>query len=126
MDATWPKASAEAPRFTHRLESWGAALAFGVFGLLPLDYASALGGALARHIGPHLGIAKRARHNISRAFPQLSEDEIARIVAGMWDNLGRVAGEYPHLRKIRVFEPGGRIETRGLEHIDRAVAAGRQ
>jgi KDO2-lipid IV(A) lauroyltransferase len=44
----------------------------------------------------------------------------------MWDNLGRVAAEYPHLREIRVFEPGGRVETHGFEHMDRAVAAGRR
>jgi KDO2-lipid IV(A) lauroyltransferase len=44
----------------------------------------------------------------------------------MWDNLGRLAAEYPDLRKIRVFEPGGRVETHGIEHVDRAVAAGRR
>jgi KDO2-lipid IV(A) lauroyltransferase len=44
----------------------------------------------------------------------------------MWDNLGRVAAEYSHLGKIRVFEPGGRVETRGFEHVDRAVATGRR
>ena len=44
----------------------------------------------------------------------------------MWDNLGRVTAEYPRLRKIRVFEPGGRVETHGFEHIDQAVAAGRR
>jgi hypothetical protein len=93
---------------------------------LPLDCASALGGALARRIGPLLGVSKHARRNISRAFPELSETEIARVVAGMWDNLGRVAAEYPHLAKIRVFDPGGRVKTRGFEHVDRAVAAGRQ
>jgi KDO2-lipid IV(A) lauroyltransferase len=97
-----------------------------VFGLLPLDCASALGGALARRIGPFLGISKRARLNLRRALPELSVTEIARVVAGMWDNLGRVAAEYPHLRNIRVFEPGGRVETHGFEHMDRAVAAGRR
>ena len=44
----------------------------------------------------------------------------------MWDNLGRVAAEYPHLRNIFVFEPGGRVEAHGFEHVDRAVAAGRR
>jgi KDO2-lipid IV(A) lauroyltransferase len=34
--------------------------------------------------------------------------------------------EYPHLRKICVFEPGGPVETHGFEHVDRAVAAGRR
>jgi KDO2-lipid IV(A) lauroyltransferase len=112
--------------FARRLEGWGAALCFGAFGLLPLDWASTIGGALARAIGPRLGISKRARLNLSRALPELSKAEVAHIIAGMWDNLGRVAAEYPHLRKIRVFNPGGRVETHGFEHIDRAVAAGRR
>jgi KDO2-lipid IV(A) lauroyltransferase len=126
MGAAWPEPSAKAPRFTDRLEAWGAASLFGGFKLLPLDCASALGGALARRIGPSLGVSKHARRNICRAFPELSETEIARVVAGMWDNLGRVAAEYPHLAKIRVFEPGGRVEAHGFEHVDRAVAAGRR
>jgi KDO2-lipid IV(A) lauroyltransferase len=74
---------------------------------LPLDCASALGGSLARRIGPFLGVSKHARRNIGRAFPELSEIEIARVVAGRWDNLGRVVAEYPHLLKTRVFELGG-------------------
>ena len=112
--------------FSHRLQGWGAALCFGAFGLLPLDWASAVGGRLARAIGPRIGISKRARLNLDRVLPELSEAEIARTIAGMWDNLGRVAAEYPHLRKIRVFAPGGRVETHGFEHIDRAVVAGRR
>jgi Kdo2-lipid IVA lauroyltransferase/acyltransferase len=127
MGATWPNTTAgETPRVADRLEAWGAALSFGAFKLLPLDAASALGAALARRIGPCLGVSKHARRNLRRAFPEFSETEIARIVAGMWDNLGRVVAEYPHLRKICVFEPGGPVEMHGLEHVDRAVAAGRR
>ena len=106
-----PNPSARTPRVAHRLEAWGAASLFGGFKFLPFDCASALGGVLARRIGPFLGVSKRARRNISRAFPELSETEIARIVASMWDNLGRDTAEYPHLQKICVFEPGGRVET---------------
>jgi len=96
-----------------------------MFKFLPLDYASALGGVLARLIGPHLSVSRHARRNIRRALPELSEAEIAGVVAGMWDNLGRLAAEYPHLRKIGVFKPGGRVETHGFEHVDRSLAAGR-
>jgi KDO2-lipid IV(A) lauroyltransferase len=110
----------------HRLQGWGAALCFAAFGLLPLDWASAIGGAAARLIGPRLGISKRARLNIRRTLPELTETEVANTIAEMWDNLGRVGAEYPHLRQIRVFEPGGRVETHGFEHMDRAVAAGRR
>src|SRR5919197_1021102 len=98
------------PKFSHQLQGWGAALCFGGLDLLPLDWASAIGGRLARAIGPRLGISKRARINLGRAFPELSEAEIERIIAGMWDNLGRVAAEYPHLSKIGVFDPAGRVE----------------
>jgi KDO2-lipid IV(A) lauroyltransferase len=126
MDAIPTKTRPEAQRLAHRLQACGAALAFGIFGWLPIDWASALGGALAHRLGPLLGISKRARVNLRQAFPDLPDAEIERIVVGMWDNLGRVAAEYPHLREIRVFAPGGRIETHGVEHIDRAVAAGRR
>jgi KDO2-lipid IV(A) lauroyltransferase len=110
----------------HRLQGWGAALWFAAFGLLPLDWASAIGGAAARLIGPRLGVSNRARLNIRRALPELTEAEVANTIAEMWDNLGRVGAEYPHLHQIRVFEPGGRVETYGFEHVDRAVAAGRR
>jgi KDO2-lipid IV(A) lauroyltransferase len=126
MDASWPGTSAKPSRPTHHLEAWVAALWFGFFAVLPLDWASAVGGAIGRLIGPRLGISDRARRNIQRALPELSEGEIAGLVRTMWDNLGRVAAEYPHLKNIRVFEPGGRVETRGFEHMDRAVAAGRR
>src|SRR2546430_963155 len=113
-----PKRTKGAPlKVSHRLQAWGAALVFDAFGLLPLDWASAIGGLLARNIGPLLGITKRARLNLRRAFPTLSDAEIERVIRLMWDNLGRVAVEYPHLKKIRVFEPEGRVETHGFEHV---------
>lgn len=126
MAATRAEAPAEPPRLADRIEAFGAALLLGALGALPIAWASALGGAAARWVGPRLGISKRARINLRRAFPQLQEAEIEAIVICMWDNLGRVAAEYPHLRAIRVFAPGGRVETHGFEHVDRAVAAGRR
>jgi KDO2-lipid IV(A) lauroyltransferase len=108
------------------VEAAGAAIGFGLFRLLPLGCASTVGAALARVIGPRLAVSRTARRNLRIAFPEFSETQIAATVAGMWDNLGRVAAEYPHLGKIRVYEPGGRVETHGFEHLDRAVAAGRR
>jgi Kdo2-lipid IVA lauroyltransferase/acyltransferase len=125
MDSIQTKPPA-VPRLADRLEAWGASLLFVALALLPIDWASALGGAVARRIGPLLGISKRARINLRRALPELPEADIEEIVAGMWDNLGRVAAEYPHLPEIRVFAPDGRVETHGFEHMDRAVAAGRR
>jgi KDO2-lipid IV(A) lauroyltransferase len=127
-EATPASVAAEAPArlpWSYRIEAWGAVLFFAAMRAVPLDTASRLGGALARWIGPRLGISNRAQRNLRAALPELSSDRIEAIVRGMWDNLGRVAAEYPHLRRIQVFPPSGRVETRGLDHLDRALAAGR-
>ena len=109
-----------------RIEACGAAVFLAAMRALPIDAASALGGWLARHIGPRLGISARARRNLVAALPELPPAEVERVLRGMWDNLGRVAAEYPHLPRIRVFPPDGRVETVGIEHLDRAIAAGRK
>ena len=106
-----------------RLRDWTEGLfarfAFGFFHLLPLDAASALGGWLARSVGPLLGISKRARLNLRHALPDISEADIDRIVRGMWDNLGRVVAEYPHLNEFKLYEPGGRVTVEGVrEFVD--------
>lgn len=70
------------------------------FACLALDLASALGGAIGRAIGPRLGISRRALANLRRAFPDKDESEHRRVLAGMWENLGRAVAEYPHLGRI--------------------------
>jgi Kdo2-lipid IVA lauroyltransferase/acyltransferase len=98
-----------------RLEALGARLLFLFFRAMPLDWASGLGGFVARTIGPRLGASKRAVINLRRAMPELDDAAITRIVRGMWDNLGRVIAEYPHLGEIEIFKPGGRVELQGLD-----------
>lgn len=75
-------------------------LCFQFFRLLPLDAASALGGWLGRTIGPLLPAAQTARDNLRLALPDLSDSTHQEILHGMWDNLGRVLAEYPHLEEI--------------------------
>ncbi|WP_114859013.1 lipid A biosynthesis lauroyl acyltransferase [Azospirillum brasilense] len=90
----------------------------GLFRALPVDRASALGGWIGRTVGPRLRGTRTARRNLERAFPEKSRAEIDAIVLGMWDNLGRVIAEYPHLDEISDYGPGGRTEVIGGEHID--------
>lgn len=104
-------------RIGYYFEGLGVRLVFALFGALPLDRASDLGGCIARSIGPHLGASKRARINLARAMPELDEAAITRIVRGMWDNLGRVVAEYPHLHEIDIYAPGGRVEVIGTDEI---------
>jgi KDO2-lipid IV(A) lauroyltransferase len=87
---------------------------------LPLDTASATGGWLARVIGPRLGVTNRARRNLKRVFPSLTDAQVEKIVRAMWDNLGRTVVEYPHL-----VELARRAELVGEEHVNRALARGK-
>jgi len=98
-------------------EGIGALLIFGFFRLLPIRWASGLGGFLARNFGPRLGTSKRADLNLQMAMPELDAAARQRIIRGMWDNLGRVGAEYPHVSKIDIFAPKGRVEVLGVEKI---------
>jgi Kdo2-lipid IVA lauroyltransferase/acyltransferase len=57
-------------------------------------------GRLAQLIGPRLREQKIGRANLSAAFPEKSRQEIESILAGVWDNLGRVGAEFAHIDKI--------------------------
>ena len=124
--ASKPKRRQWLPRdFTHRIEAVGAGLMFGLFRLLPLDAASAVGGWLGRLVGPPLGVTKRAQINLQRALPHLGAVEARRVMRGMWDNLGRVIAEYPHLDAFKVYDRDGRIEVVGGDIVDPLLAAGK-
>ncbi|MFN3076712.1 MAG: lipid A biosynthesis lauroyl acyltransferase [Alphaproteobacteria bacterium] len=98
------------------LEAAAAAVIYGFFRLLPLDAASATGGWLFRVVGPRLGLSRIAYHNLERAFPEKTPAELRAIVVGMWDNLGRVLGEYAHIEQFD-FVNGEKIRIEGVENI---------
>ncbi len=91
---------------------------FGIARLMPLEAASGLGGWLGRTIGPRLGISRRARRNLGRAFPEKTADEIEAIVLGMWDNLGRTMLEYPHLDRLCFDGAERHVEVVHGEYVD--------
>lgn len=57
-------------------------------------------GAFMRRLGPWLPEHRIGRANLAAAFPEKSAAEIETILAGVWDNLGRVAIEFAHLDRI--------------------------
>ena len=87
------------------------------FKILPADVASNIGGGLLGFIGPKLAVSRKAVRHAALAFPQKSAAEHQDIVRQMWDNLGRVMAEYPHLEKL------GRdcVEIRGGEIMRAAI-----
>ena len=82
-----------------------------LFRLLPVDTASALGGWIGRTFGPLLPPDRTARKNLSASFPEKSDAERDAIRMTMWDNLGRVVSEYPHLGKFTPLGDDPRITS---------------
>jgi len=89
------------------------------------DRTADLFARIARLIGPALREQRIARANLAAAFPEKSPDEIEVILAGVWDNLGRVGAEFAHIDRIWDYneespDPPGRIEitprSRALFH----------
>ncbi|NCC22810.1 MAG: lipid A biosynthesis acyltransferase [Alphaproteobacteria bacterium] len=96
--------------------------AFWVFGLLSPDQASALGGLLGRTIGPRLAVSRKALRNLQEALPDRNERERQTILSEMWENLGRVMGEYPHLE----FLARERVEIVNSDWLGRIRDDGRE
>src|SRR6202012_2018272 len=57
-------------------------------------------GRVARLIGPLLPEQRIGRANLTAAFPEKSPEEIEAILAGVWDNLGRIGAEFAHIDHI--------------------------
>lgn len=105
-------------------EAAGFFFLMGIFKILGLDGASALGGFIGREILYRTPITNRARKNLRAAYPEKSPAEIETILKEMWDNLGRTVAEYPHLHKISMNGPDPRIEVAHVERSDAAMESG--
>jgi KDO2-lipid IV(A) lauroyltransferase len=57
-------------------------------------------GRAAHFIGRRLREDRIGRENLKAAFPDKSPEEIEKILAGVWDNLGRLGAEFAHLDHI--------------------------
>jgi KDO2-lipid IV(A) lauroyltransferase len=88
-------------------------------------------GALLRKLGPLFKEHRIGRDNLRAAFPEKSDAEIEEILAGVWDNLGRVAVEFAHLDEFHVERDGSQasggivVEPETLERYRRMMSNGR-
>jgi KDO2-lipid IV(A) lauroyltransferase len=101
--------------FGLRAEALGWDAYQGLFRSMPLERASDFGAALLKRIGPLASVQNVARVNMRIAFPEASERELDALLVEMWDNFGRLLGEFPNMHRFD-FSPGSdQIETEGTE-----------
>jgi KDO2-lipid IV(A) lauroyltransferase len=92
-------------------------------GLGPV-WASNVGGAVGRAIGPLLPVSRVADVNLQIALPELDKAERRRIVREVWESLGRTAGEFPHLSQLGESVAGPGWEIIGAEYVEDLAAGG--
>jgi KDO2-lipid IV(A) lauroyltransferase len=78
-------------------------------------------GRITQRIGPLLREDKIARANLTAAFPEKSPEEIDRIVAGVWDNMGRIGAEFAHLDRIWDYDPANPDKPSNVEFSKRTA-----
>ncbi len=96
---------------------------YALLRLLPLDAASAVGGWLLRAVGPRMALSRRAATNLRLAYPGIDQARVERIIAGMWDNLGRVGAEYARLASL--WRQPQRVQVVGGDIMEGLARAGR-
>lgn len=97
----------------------------GIFAFLRAlgrERASDLGGWLLRTASPLIPVNRVAYANIRATFPDMPQQEVRRIARGAWENLGRTAAEYAHLKTLFDYnyhdpDPNSRVEVTGIEHF---------
>lgn len=73
--------------------------------LFDRDAIANFGGRTMRWLGPWLPEHRTGRANLKAAFPEKSDRAIEDILRGVWDNLGRVGGEFAHLDRLWEYDP---------------------
>jgi len=106
---------------------WLAMMAVqGLGSLLPVAFASAVGGTLAGLIGPKTGRQRVALRNLQRCFPEKEAAWHDATAKAMWQNQGRTIFEYACLEPFLEPKAGKapRCEIYGLAHLQALAADG--
>lgn len=95
-------------------------------GLMPRGAAVATGRGMARIAYLFGGRLRRTgERNLELAFPEMSEQERARILRASFQNLGRLLGEFSQLPRTTPDTLRQFIICEGLEHLEAAQRRGR-
>lgn len=81
------------------------------------ERASNFGAAVARAVGPLLPASRVADENLRAVFPHFDDMARKRIIAQVWENLGRTVAELPHLSALELTESGPGFEIEGAEYL---------
>lgn len=113
-------------RLRHALEWSVLKLLLALFRVMGMPASSHYMGKLARWLGPKLRKKSNiARNNLRHAFPDWSAAQIDDTIAGMWENMGRYLGEFPHIAPMSAEAFRHIADIEGEEHLHAATNSGK-
>ena len=92
---------------------------FLMFKILGLNFASYISGKIISFVGPFFRSKNLIKSNISKAFPDLPQNEIEKIIKKMWNNYGRILAEYIFIKDFRLSKLENNIEIEGHEILEK-------
>jgi KDO2-lipid IV(A) lauroyltransferase len=85
---------------------------------MTVEKASNAGADLMGRLGPLSSAHRTMLRNLRMVFPSWSEAEVTETAKGAWRTFGHLAGELPHLSRMRPYKEVSRVEVVGSEHLD--------
>ncbi|MBL6665012.1 MAG: lysophospholipid acyltransferase family protein [Rickettsiales bacterium] len=70
------------------------------FSCFTIETASNIASKISKFVGKKISVNQLARDNMKKAIPTLTKEELDQNIDNMWDNLGRIVGEYGHVSKF--------------------------
>lgn len=117
--------SSEQPRVRQFIINLGLRGLIGLALLMPYRYRIPFMGWLsARVVGPIAGYDKRVRDNLNTVFPDLSKDEVEKIVREVLDNFGRTLIEIYSGEEFTRRARNAPVTGPGLPDLERALEKG--
>ena len=96
----------------------------GLVRTMSVERASDFGASVGGRLGPLLSPHRVARRNMELIFPAATAREIDALLVAMWDNIGRLLGEFPNLHRMDLKATGESIRLEGRDVIDELARQG--
>ena len=92
---------------------------FCIFKIIGLSNASNLGSVLGKYIGPFFRSKNIIKKNIKIGLGNIDNNQVKKIMDGMWSNIGRTIAEYVFLKEFRQDKKNiNYIKIIGLNYLE--------
>ena len=92
---------------------------FCIFKIIGLSNASSLGSVLGKYIGPFFRSKNIIKKNIKIGLGNIDNNQVKKIMDGMWSNIGRTIAEYVFLKEFRQDKKNiNYIKINGLNYLE--------